>query len=98
MVQKFSQNCEGAKFLLDQFRLFDKDNTKGINHRTSKPAEIEQIYSKFPIFHIYSPKAFKATNFKNHAVNYHLSKFKDRGRSQCKLSFWIDAIFVMKND
>jgi hypothetical protein len=85
MVQKFSQNCEGAKFLLKQFQLFDQDNTKGISYHISKPAEIELIYSKYPAFHIYSSKAFKTTNFKNHAALYKLSKLQDRGRSQCKL-------------
>ena len=82
MVQKFSQNCEGAKFLRRQFQLFDQDNTKGINYHLCKSNDIKQIWTKFPILHQYSATAFKNTNFKNHANNYVLSKYSNNARRE----------------
>ena len=81
-THRFSQNCEGAKFLLQQFKEFDNDPTKGIDYRLASPDKIGQVYLKYPVFHLYSEKAFKTTNFKNHAALYNLSKSKDRSRTQ----------------
>ena len=86
MPQKITNYCEGAKYQLEQFRLFDKDNTKGINYHTRKPKEVEQIFNQNPVLHVYSLDAFKRSNFKNHAATYKLSKtLPKQGRTQCQL-------------
>ena len=79
MVQKFTANCEGAQYLLQQFKLFHQDNSKGINYNLTKPKEILVVYSAHPTFHQYSSKTFP-TNFKLQAKNFNLLIIKRSGR------------------
>ena len=83
MVQKFTANCEGAQYLLQQFKLFHQDNSKGIDYNLTKPKEILVVYSAHPTFHQYSSKTFP-TNFKLQAKNFNLSLVKSGRRTQGK--------------
>ena len=49
--------------------MFDEDNTKGINYLLIKPAEIEQIYIKYPISHIYTQKISSRATSKNTQIS-----------------------------
>ena len=84
MVQKFTQTCEGAKYLLEQFELFRQNNQQGIDFNITKPKELGEIFKADPTFHKYSSKTF-AQNFKTHANNYKVSLYKERGRTQCEI-------------
>ena len=90
-VAKFTQNCEGAKYLKEQFDNFSADNNSGINNHFSKPGEIREVYDKHPIFHQYSKDAF-VINFRNHARNFATSEYKSRkpkARLQGKFNFFV---------
>jgi len=79
----FTQNCTGAKFLRNQFCLFDQDPSKGLDPSIVKPKEIRDIYHRFAEFHPYSLGSFP-TNYKTHATLYLINKDKERSESECK--------------
>lgn len=82
-AQSFTQSCAGAKYLRDQFELFERDSTKGLDPSIVRPKEIRDIYNQHPEFHPYSLGSFP-TNYKNHAALYQINQAKSRAESDQK--------------
>ena len=56
---RWSNNCEGKKFLIQQFKLHTETKGKeGINPSLSAKADIKEIYDSFEVFQNYSKNTF----------------------------------------
>lgn len=90
---KWSSNCDGRKFLLNQFKRFHlAEGREGINPDLQRKEDILNIWRTNPHVRVYKENRF-CTNFRDTANAYKIDRTKTGARKQGELEK-INLIFI----